>query len=166
MKDIVRNPTFYYILAPAVVALWPLLVWGIYLPRAKSSLKSEQEQYGKAEKLIEEILNLDGSRLEFAESASPQNEFEYDTAVATVAALCQISPGNYSHSSGIIIEASGRKSQSAVVNLKGVDIAKSTRFLSSIELRWANLQCTTIKLTKKKGMPDMWDVDLDFKYYY
>jgi len=52
------------------------------------------------------------------------------------------------------------------VNLKGVDIVKSTRFLSTIELRWANLQCTTIKLTKKKGMPDMWDVDLDFKYYY
>ncbi|UCE47163.1 MAG: hypothetical protein JSW47_16355 [Phycisphaerales bacterium] len=166
MKDIVKNPTFYYILVPAVVALWPLLVWGVYLPRAKNSLNSEQEQYVKAEKLIEEILNLDGDRLEFAESANAQNEFEYDRAVAMVAALCQISPGNYSHSSGIIIEASGRKSQSAVVNLKGVDIAKAARFLSTIELRWANLQCTTIKLTKKKGMPDMWDVDLDFKYYY
>jgi len=100
MKDIVKNPAFYYILVPAVVALWPLLVWGVYLPRAQNSIKSEQDQYVKAEKLIKEILDLDSDRLEFAESASPQDEFEYDRAVATVAALCQISPGNYSHSSG------------------------------------------------------------------
>jgi len=28
------------------------------------------------------------------------------------------------------------------------------------------LQCDTVTLTKKKGLPDMWKVDLDFKYYY
>jgi hypothetical protein len=82
--------------------------------------------------------------------------------------VCRILPGNYSHSSGIMIEssASGQKSQTAKVDLNGVDIARSARFLSTMEFRWSNLQCTQVKLTKKKAVADMWDVDLNFKYYY
>lgn len=168
MKDIVKNPTLYYMLVPAAVGLWPLLVWGVYLPRAQNSIKSEQQQYVKAEKLIKEILDLDGDRLQSADSGNSKDEFDYARAVATAAAACQIPPSNYSHSSGIIIPptSAGQKSQNAVVNLTDIDIARFARFLSTIELRWANLQCTSVELTKKKGMPDMWDVDLDFKYYY
>jgi hypothetical protein len=62
--------------------------------------------------------------------------------------------------------AAGQKSQSAKVGLKQVDITKFAKFLSTVQLRWANLQCSQVKLTKKKGLPDTWDVDLDFKYYY
>ena len=32
MKDVYKNPILYYILVPVVVALWPLLVWSVYLP--------------------------------------------------------------------------------------------------------------------------------------
>jgi len=80
--------------------------------------------------------------------------------------LCGIPSTDYKLSSGIIIESGGQKSQSAQVSLKKVDIVKSARFLSTIQLRWANLQCSRVKLTKKKGLPDVWDVDLEFKYYY
>jgi hypothetical protein len=52
------------------------------------------------------------------------------------------------------------------VVLKEVDITKFAKFLSTIQLRWANLQCVKVKLTKKKGLRDTWDVDLDFKYFY
>jgi hypothetical protein len=166
MKDIYKNPTLYYILVPIMVGLWPLFVWTIYLPNAEESWAAEVKQYNKAQSLIAEILTLDRDRLAFADAASSKDEFDYAKAVATVAALCNIPPGNYNQSSQMIIESGGQKSQAAVVNLDGVDIAGFARFLSTIELRWANLQCTRVKLTKKKALPDIWDVDLQFKYYY
>jgi len=166
MKDIYKNPTLYYILVPAMVALWPLLVWAVWLPNAGRSWTSGVEQYNKAQGLIAEILTLDRGRLALAEAADSKDEFDYARAVAMVAGQCNIPAGNYSQDSGAVIESSGQKSQSAKVVLKDVDIARFARFLSTIQLRWANLQCTQVKLTKKKGLPDIWVADLDFKYYY
>ncbi len=166
MKEIYKNPTLYYILVPVVVALWPLLVWAIYLPQAKSSWENEKEQYNKAQKIIAEILTIDPDRLEFADAKMGDAEFDYASVVERVAGLCEISSTNYKLSSGIIMTSKGQKSQSAKVGLKDVDIRKFAKFLSAIQLRWANLQCSQVKLTKKKGLPDKWDVDLDFKYYY
>ena len=61
---------------------------------------------------------------------------------------------------------SGKKSQTANVALKEVGLEKFAKFLSTIQLRWESLQCERIKLTKKKGLPDTWDIDLVLKYYY
>lgn len=52
------------------------------------------------------------------------------------------------------------------MTFKEVDVVKFAEFLSTIQLRWANLHCSKIQMTKKKGLTDTWDVDLDFKYYY
>jgi hypothetical protein len=82
------------------------------------------------------------------------------------AGLCGIPSTDYKLNSGIIITSAGQKSQNAKVGLMQVDITKFAKFLSTVQLRWANLQCGQVKLTKKKGLPDSWDVDLDFKYYY
>jgi len=166
MKDIYKNPIFYYILVPVVVALWPLLVWVAYLPDAEDNLNDEKTQYKKAQEIMGDILSIDPGRLEFAGLKAPPAEFDYATAVEKIASLCKIPSTSYKLSSGIIITSGGQKSQSANVGLKQVDMAKFARFLSTIQLRWANLQCVRLKLTKKKGLPDTWDVDLDFKYYY
>ena len=58
MKDIYKNPTLYYVLVPVVVVLWPLLVWAVYLPEAEENWQDEKAQYKKAQKIIEEILNI------------------------------------------------------------------------------------------------------------
>lgn len=166
MKDIYKNPMFYYVLAPVVAALWPLLVWGVYLPAAKNKWQQEKAQYNKAQDIITEILALDPGRLDFADSQEAAADFDYANAVEKVAASCGIPPTSYKLSSGIILTSGGQKSQSADVGLKKVDITKFAKFLSTIQLRWANLQCTGVKLTKNKGLPDSWDIDLDFKYYY
>jgi len=166
MKDIYKNPLFYYILVPVVVALWPLLVWVAYLPDAEDNLNDEKTQYKKAQEIMGDILSIDPGRLEFAGLKATPAEFDYATAVEKIASLCKIPSTSYKLSSGIIITSGGQKSQSANVGLKQVDMAKFARFLSTIQLRWANLQCVRLKLTKKKGLPDTWDVDLDFKYYY
>jgi hypothetical protein len=167
MKEIYKNPALYYILVPVIVALWPLLIWGVYLPAARHNWQAESSQYNEAQSIIEEILKLDPERLEFADSQNTAAEFDYASAVEKVASLCGIPPTNYKLNSGIIVtSSSGQKTQGAKVGLKQVDITKFARFLSTIQLRWANLQCAGVKLTKKKGLPDIWDVDLDFTYYY
>jgi hypothetical protein len=166
MKQIHKNPTLYYILVPVAAALWSLFLWGLYLPQAERGWRVEKTQYDKAQQIIAEILALDSERLEFTDSKSGAAEFDYAVAVEKVATLCKISSANYKLSSGIIITTGGQKSQSAAVVLREVDISRFAKFLSTIQLRWANLQCTGVKLDRRKGAPDSWDADLDFTYYY
>lgn len=166
MKDIYKNPTLYYILVPIVAALWPLLVRVVYLPNVEDNWNAKKTQYDKAQKVITQILTLDPGRLDFADSKAGNAEFDYTTAVDNVAGLCEISAADYKISSKPIRAKRGQKSQSANVTLKEVDITKFARFLSSLQLRWGNLQCETVKLTKHKGVPDRWTVDIKFKYYY
>ena len=166
MKDIYKNPILYYMLVPIMVALWPLFVRSVYLPDAERSWQDEKNRYNKAQKIIAEILALDPDRLEFADSKAIAAEFDSASAVEKIASLCGISSTSYKLSSGIIITSGGRKSQSANVVLKDVDITRIARFLWTIQLRWASLQCVRLKLTQKKGLPDKWDADMDFKYYY
>jgi len=167
MKDVYRNPVLYYIMAPVVMAMWPLFVWAVYLPRAERNWNSEMAEYEQAKEVMTEILTLDPERLEFADPNSSGAEFDYATAVERIASLCRIPPSNYKLSSGIITTSSDdQKSQSAKVDLEGVNITQFASFLSTIQLRWPNLQCGQIKLSKLKGSPDKWDVDLQFKYYY
>ncbi len=166
MKDIYKNPLFYYILIPVVIGLWPLLVWAVYLPAADKNLEDQQGQYRKAEEIMMEILTLDPDRLQFTDSNDTAPDFTYANAVGRVAASCKIPPSKYKLGTGILQTTSGQKSQSASVSLRQVDIVQFASFLSTIQFRWSNLQCNRVKLTKKEGLPDIWDVDIEFKYYY
>ncbi len=166
MKDIFRNPIFYYILTPVVVCLWPLLVWAIYLPAAEENKKDMQDQLERAGPIMMEILTLDPDRRDYADSNDVDVEFTFDKVVARVASTSKIPPSKYKLNSGMLTTSSNQKSQSATVSLKQIDVVKFAEFLSTIQLRWANLQCNRVKLTKKPGLPDMWDVDIEFKYYY
>jgi hypothetical protein len=166
MNDIYKNPIFYYILIPVLVALWPLLMLVVYLPDADRSLVKEKEQYAKAEKVIEEILTVDPERLEAVDSNSGVTKFDYAVVVEQIAKSCQIAASNYNISSKPVRVTSGQKTQAAMVVLKEVEITKFAKFLSTIQLRWSNLQCENVTLTRKKGMLDVWKADVEFKYYY
>ena len=168
MKDIYKNPTLYYILVPGIIALWPLLIWAVYLPKAEDNWKDDKAQYSKAQEIIAEILVLDPDRLELTGAKDAGAEFDYANAVEQIARLCKISATSYKLSSGrIVTTTGGQKSQSANVSLIDVEINKFAEFLSTMQLRWASLQCVQLrKLTKKKALPDRWDAELQFKYYY
>ncbi len=166
MKEIYKNQILYYILVPVFIGLWPLLVWAVYLPRAERQLNSDTELYEKAQKNIESILAIDPERLQLAGEKPKTAEFDYVNEVYRVAALSGIPQGNCKLNSGIIMTSGDQKSQSAKVTFKEVDVVKFAEFLSTIQLRWADLQCTKIQMTKKKGLLDTWDVDLVFNYYY
>ncbi|OHB61217.1 MAG: hypothetical protein A2167_05270 [Planctomycetes bacterium RBG_13_46_10] len=165
MRDIYKNPVLYYILVPVVIALWPLLVWAVYLPKANHNLDSDIDQYGKAQAYIEGILSLDADRLQLADAKTGVTEFDYVSEVYRIASLSGIPQSKCKINSGMVIPGE-QKSQSAKVNFSDVDIVKFAKFLSTIQLRWANLQCTVIRLGKNKNLPDSWNIDLDFKYYY
>ena len=166
MKDIYKNPMLYYIAVPVIVALWPLLVWALYLPAAQEDIKNQREQYKRAEPIMMEILTLDPERLEFADANDTATEFTYGNAVDSAANSCRILPSNCKVGTGIIITTREQKSQSGTVDLKQVEMVKFARFLSMIQLRWPSLQCERVKLTQKEGPPDVWDVNIEFKYYY
>lgn len=168
MKDIYKNPILYYIAVPIIVGLWPLLVWAVYLPAAQKDVKGQMDQYKQAEPIMMEILTLEPDRLEFADSNDTTADFTYGEAVDRVASMCRIPPSNYNLNSTTVLTQKDQKSQSASLDLKQIDIRKFARFLSMIQLRWANLQCERLKLTKKQNLPDndMWDVRIELKYYY
>ena len=151
-----------------MAALWQLFIRGVYLPNAERSWEDEKNQYNKAQKTIAEILTLDPDRLAFADSKRDTAEFDYANAVERTASSCKIPSTNYNISSRPVRTrtSDGQKSQSCQVVLKQVDITRFAKFLSTIQLRWANLQCERVTLTKQKDLPDIWKVDLGFKYYY
>ena len=157
---------FYFLLAPALTTLWPLLLWSVYLPAADQNWSSEMTQYEKAQKVITEIITFDPDRLDLADAKAASAEFDYAAAVERTASLYGIPPTSYKLSSSMIITSAGQKSQSARLSLKAVSVTQFANFISNIQLRWSNLQCTRLKLTKKKDSPDSWDADIDFKYYF
>lgn len=168
MRDIYKNPVLYYIAVPLLVALWPVLVWAIYLPSAQKELDEDLNQYNKAQEIMLKILNLDPGRLDFSDANDSSVEFTYDRAVERVTGLCDIAPSKYKLNSGLTIESGGQKSQSANVRLQEIDIVRFAKFLSLIQFRWPNLKCNRLKLTRKEGLPnkDVWDIDIELKYYY
>lgn len=166
MKDIYRNPMLYYILVPCLAALWPLLVRVVYFPAVKNNLSKEMTQYEEAKAKIDVILGRDPTRLELADPNKTADKFDYASAVDSAARKCSILAVNYTVSSKPIRTSSGKKSQNATVVLKQVNIARFADFLAKMQLRWASLECEKVTLTEKKGLADVWKVDLDFKYYY
>jgi hypothetical protein len=166
MKEIYKNPLFYYVLVPVLVALWPLLVWAVYLPNADRSWEQDVEQYQKAVGTIEEILKLNPERLDTAGARTGDDQFEYAVAIDKIARLCQISYGDYELSSKPPRKSKGRKTQSCHVILKQVDITSLAKFVSTLQLSWPKLRCDQLKLAKVKGLKDAWKVDLDFMYIY
>jgi hypothetical protein len=166
IKELYKNPLFYYVLVLALAALWPLILWSIYLPTVRRGISEDISQYEKAMQIFEEIRNLDPDRLNASKEENAKVDFDYATAVQQTAGFASIPASNYKLSSGTIVTSQGRKSQSANISLKDVDVTKAMRFLSTIQLRWSSLQCTQVTLKKKKGLPDSWDVDFTFKYFY
>ena len=68
MKDIHKNPIFYFLVVPVIIGIWPLLVCAVYLPRTQSSWKIEKmnsqaiETKEKAHKLLKTYFGYDSFR--------------------------------------------------------------------------------------------------------
>jgi hypothetical protein len=167
MKEMLRNPMFYYVMVPLCVAFWPVSVWTQYLPEAEDSVSLWAERKVEAETLMLDILRRDPQRLEQNQEKGGQVEFSYAAAVDRVARLCGIRTQQYEVTTRARIGGGDRpETQAASIGLSDVGIEQSANFLWKIQLQWPGLECTGIKLTHKKGQKDVWDVDVEFKYEY
>ncbi len=164
MRHIHKNPIFYYIVAPVLIGLWPLLVWAVYLPSANDAQAADKGSLDQAQTAILDILKFDPDRLEI--KGGDQGKFTYAEAIDSAANLCRIPSANYSNSAGGIAKSGGKEVRGAHVSLDNIAVIQLARFLSELETRWVNLTCEKVTLKKKEGMPDQWGVDLDFKYTY
>ncbi len=167
MREIYKNPLLYYVLIPVLVGLWPLLVWGMYLPRAQKALNTDVRLYGDGYNCVMDMLRIDPERPNITPGKGPRvKEFTYASAVDQVANLCKISPSSYIVNAGALSTSEGRKRQDAQIKLTNVSLAQVANFLVSMQSMWVTLQCQDLKLQRKKGMLDQWDVDFRFIYYY
>ena len=161
MRDLHTNPILYYILILLMVGVWPAVVGFKYLPQMTEQRDEWKENVVDANDLILELLSLDPDRLSYAEDSNQPAEFEYENATDRVARglglvnQMQVIPGR----------RSGNK-QTAEVGLKDVGIIQATQFLSTLQMRWDNLQCSRVILRKQKEVKDRWDIDMTFIYYY
>jgi len=166
MREVYKNPILYYLLIPALVGLWPSLVWRVYLPRAENDLKTEGSLCLEGQTQVIEILRIDPDRPNLPGKGQGTTEFSFGSAVEQVANLCKIPPSNCIINAGSKSTSEGRNRQDARIKLTSVGIIQAAKFLSNMQSMWVALQCQDLKLQKKKGMPDQWDVDFRFIYYY
>jgi hypothetical protein len=164
VRDFYRNPMLYYLLAPILVATWPLLVWGVYLPGAKKAVQEDAAGCEKGVDYIQEILKYrpEGDP---GKVAAP-TAFSFPNAIDRVSNLVGIRSNGRRYTAGNTITINGKKSQNGKVVLKDVGIVQAATFISQMQAMYINLKCDQIKLSAKKGVPDQWDADLNFWYTY
>jgi hypothetical protein len=166
LKEIYKEPVFYYAIVPVAVAMWPILVWAVYLPSVEQKWQQRKEQYKDAQPVITQILEIDSDRLEFSESGANSQQFDYAVVVDKIMNSVGIPASKYRLSTDMVITSGGQKSQRARMEIERVSVSDLARFLSTMQLKWANLQCTKVELRKNEDTPDNWNVDLNFKYFF
>jgi hypothetical protein len=148
------------------MTLWVLLTWTVSLDTVEKEWQRKRRGRKDAQIQMARILALDPERLEYENQEGASVEFDYANAVEKFTRAWKIPLSNYSLQDGREIKRGGRKTKGASVSIKPVDVETFTQFLSAIMLRWPDLQCDQLKLTKQKDGPDSWKVDIKFTYYY
>jgi hypothetical protein len=166
-RQLIRDPKLYYILVPVICVLWPLWAALLAMPVAQKAWNGEKDTYAQVERVVTRIHELDPERFTAAQNQGKAVVFSFSTAVAEVTKSCGIPATEYKFQESAQMKSKeGQQTQDADITLKQVDIATFSRFLSAMQLRWADLQCTSLKLAKQKGTADMWKADMKFKYYF
>ncbi|MHC4126352.1 MAG: hypothetical protein ACYSRR_07880 [Planctomycetota bacterium] len=161
MKDAIKNPLLYFLVVPVGIAIWPLLVWAVYLPNAQNSFAEEQASYEEGEKIIKNILVLDPDRIKL-DKREGGKEFEYSSAIREASSKAVMSSMNYSHST----KKKRKGIQTCHVELTEIGIQKFALFLSGILVQWPSLECVKVNFKPVKNKKDVWDIDMDFKYEF
>lgn len=158
MKDLYRNPIFYYVAAPLLVGIWPLTMAFKYLPEKDSELEDQKKYYEKSEALMEEILTMDPDRLSYVDVNQGDTAFSYAVVIDRVASSHGIREYTLNE------QFRTKEGQRAKVKLEDINIQQCTKFLATLLMRWDNLKCNEFSLTKKREMKDQWTVTMSLAY--
>ena len=164
MKEFYKKPEFYYCIAPAAVIVWILTIAFLTLSTAESKFEKAVEDRDNIQRYVKTILLIDGDRLKYEKLVEKTGKFDYAVEFEKfrkmhgITSLDLTSPGPMIRREQLI--------QSADIKIEAIDVERFSKFLSSIQQSWPNLQCETLSLTKKKNALDLWDAKLKFTYIF
>lgn len=166
MRDYYKNPNFYYIMVPVLACIWVIFASTVSLRAANNKWDKQKKEYDRSQELITKILTLDPERLNYESQKAGSSEFDYSSAVEEIAKLCKISSSNYSLRGGKALKRRGKSTKTANITIDIIDIEKLAQFLSQILMRWPNLECDVLSITKQKKAKDAWKATMKFTYIF
>jgi len=167
IKKYIKSPLFYYIAVPAVMGIWAFVAGVVFYPKAVSSWKESQEEYKTAQDLMAQIIAIEPQRLAYkAEKGSQIGVFDFTQVINEFATTFSISSANFTLNTRGETRRAGKRARSAVLSIKSIDIEKTTKFLSTLLIRWPDLQCEILSIEKLPQGKDNWKVDMTLTYYY
>jgi len=166
MKDILKNPNFYYIAAPAAAAVFTLLAAFVFYPGAVNQWQDNKTEFNNSKELADKLLALQPDRLLAAGQAAAGETFDFTVVVNDFAKTFSISPANYTTSVKGEVKKQGKLARSATLSIKTIGIENLTKFLSTMLARWPDLECDVLSLDKGKAGKDDWKADITLTYYY
>ncbi len=167
INDIHKNPMFYYVLVPVLAAIWPGLLFFQSLPEAQAELSKEKQYAVDVNNLVQQILTQDPIRLRDPKARDTGGRtFNYNNEIDRVAKACGIRSFKVDPSRIMTDTKSGRKSQTASIQLEDVGLVRTAIFISTLLGDWTDLECTKITLTLNRNAEDDWKVDLGFSYIF
>lgn len=167
IKKYIKNPLFYYIAIPAVMALWAFLAGIIFYPKAVTNWKDSEEEFKAAQELMKQIIAIEPQRLAYkAEKGTEVGVFDFTQVINEFATTFSIPTSDFTLNTRGETRRSGKRARSAVLSIKSVDIEKTSKFLSTMLIRWPDLQCEVMGIEKQAPGKDNWKVDMTLTYYY
>lgn len=167
IKKHLKNPLFYYIAVPVVMGVWALVAGAVLFPKAVSNWKESQEEYKTAQDLMAQIIAIEPQRLAYkAEKGAQIGVFDFTAVINEFATSFSIPSANFTLNTRGETRRAGKRARSAVLSIKSIDIEKMTKFLSTMLIRWPDLQCEIMSIEKLPQGKDNWKVDMTLTYYY
>ena len=167
MKIDYKNPMLYYIAVPVVAGLWAVLAGLVFYPDSIKTWESEKADYAAVEKRIKQLVELQPKRLAYKVDGKAKSEdFDFTNTIDDFAQLFSISPSNYSLNVRAETKRAGRKTRSAAITIKNIEIERASQFISAMLVRWTDLKCESLGLERVKNTKNRWKVDMKLTYYY
>jgi hypothetical protein len=167
MRPRIDRKRIVLILLPFVIAIWPMWLAFVALPRAERAWQDDLRRRDNARKIISDILTIDPDRLLNVDAEGKLVKFEYPVAVNKLATACGVSPADYKINVLTDVKpSSGQASQNAMVSINKVSIKTAAQFISMGEQTYyPNLKCIQLNLKKVREQKDLWEMDLTFTHF-
>ncbi len=166
MKDYLKNPNFYYLLAPVVAAVWALSIYTVSLPAAEKAVQKYNKDLVETRKTAGEIFKVAPERLNYKDTKEKSRTFDYAAVINVFTKQHGIATGNYKVISRKPTKKAGEKIQGADLAIESIDIQTLAGFLSQILTNWPDLSCNSITLTKLKFAKNAWKASIKLTYKY
>lgn len=167
IKEYLKNPVFYFIAVPALLGLWALLTAFVFYPAAVQRWNRQKEDYQNAQNLLKELLTIEPQRLTYtAKKDGAEQGFDFSQVVNEFAATFSIPSNDFMLSTRGQTRRAGKLAKSAMLSIKSIDIEKMAKFLSTLLVRWPDLQCEMLTIEKLPQGKNLWKVDMTLTYYY